>query len=656
MAWTALVTSVASFSIGGRPQGRRQASASLRPLQSNNDDGQVGTGPNWIERSFPVDTEKVDTKRVEDYNLGISGVSFGTGPLSARLWEAIQSKSSLPIDTPEIAKAFRVYAMDFTAKEAVRAALKQNGMELALQEEEQDQGIWGGIDSIRILDEQDMPMAEHFYDSWEEAVDHWSPGQAFHFVARQVPAKMRELSMDELLQALDPKGELRSSAKEAGMYLPDEGIRTLADMANENTRRTEMAPREASDVDTVFAGTSEKRGYRPIMASALSVEARNNDGSENRRTVVHAMDAMVSHGCLVVDLTNGGTTFTQAVALANLWKAEETFFDPESTNFDSVPGMETVQEAGSQHAKVGFASYHDGNMQFLETRLTRSGDVLPKAALPFLGEDAASVLTTAFSIVTELAKDIVRIATAASLEEMSRLEGAAASEAALLLANELSDNGKSLGEDTSIDHSEAPVSMSPLRLCRYSNKANKEEEDKKNKAGESSGIREIFGAHTDSTFITAVPVAAVAGLEVYDEEAEQWYRPELLVRRVWQAEREAKGLDPEALEEEVDGQLVPWYARYIVMMPGELLQLVTRQEILATVHRVVAVRDGPSRLSAPILLRCRPGTRMNVERYLGGFSEDYEGDEDDEDAEAVLSEADGMTVEEIHDAMQPPRK
>jgi hypothetical protein len=47
---------------------------------------------------------------------------------------------------------------------------------------------------------------------------------------------------------------------------------------------------------------------------------------------------------------------------------------------------------------------------------------------------------------------------------------------------------------------------------------------------------------------------------------------------------------------------------------------------------------------------------MNVERYLGGFSEDYEGDEDDEDAEAVLSEADGMTVEEIHDAMQPLRK
>ena len=82
-------------------------------------------------------------------------------------------------------------------------------------DEEEDQGMWGDVDSIRLLDEQGNPLPE-VYDSWEDVVDTWKPGQGFDFVARQVPAKMRELSLDELLQALDPKGELRAQAKDSG--------------------------------------------------------------------------------------------------------------------------------------------------------------------------------------------------------------------------------------------------------------------------------------------------------------------------------------------------------------------------------------------------------------------------------------------------------
>ena len=623
------------------------------PIQggnNNSNDGEVGTGPNWIEKSFPVQKdEKIDPKAIEDYNLGISGVSFGTGDLSKRMYDVIERKSSLQIATPEITRAFKIYAMDFTAKEAVKAALKQNGMEIALKEDEEDQGMWGDVDSIFLLDDEGNKLRE-IYDSWEEVVDKWTPGQGFDFVARQVPAKMRELSLDELLQALDPKGELRAQAKEAGMHLPDEGILSLKDMANENVRRTEMSPREASNEAQAYSGDTAKRGYLPIRASDLLFDSMNADGAENRRTLVHVMDAMVSHGCLLVDLSDEGTTFTKVKAIAKLWKASETFFSSGDTNFDAVPGMETVQETGSQHAKVGFASYMDGNMQFLETRLTRKGDILPAEALPFLGPDASKVLSEAFSTIADTGKDIVRIVTSAATQEAERLDGAAAADAAILLANELFDDGRSL-RDTPIDHKEAPVSMSPLRLSRYSNQAKKEP---KKKQGDDNGMtNEIFGAHTDSTFITAVPVAAVAGLEIYDEEAEKWYRPELFARRVWAAERQARGLDQDALEEEVDGEVIPWHARYVVMMPGELLQLVTRQEVLAAVHRVVAAQGAP-RLSAPILLRCRPGTRMDVNRYLGGFGEADSIDDDDEEADAILREADGMTVEEIHDAMQPP--
>lgn len=637
------------------PSSCRHGQWRLFHKDKNYDSGEVGTGPNWIERSFPVNTdEKVNPKQIEDYNLGISGVSFGTGALSARMYEAIESKSSLQLATPEITRAFRIYALDFTAKEAVRAALKQNGMELALTDNEQDQGMWGDVDSIRLHADDDGNPLPELYDSWEDAVDHWTPGQGFDFVARQVPAKMRELSLDELLQALDPKGELRSQAKEAGLNLPDEGIFSLSDMAKENIRRTEMPPLEASDETTAYAGNAQKRGYLPIRASDLLVDSMNADGTESRRTLLHVMDAMVSHGCLLVDLSDEGTTFTKVKVMSQLWKATDTFFHSKTTDFDSIPAMQTVQETGSQHAKVGFASYHNGDMQFLETRLTRDGKVLPQEAMEYLGGDASQVLVDAFSTIAGVGKDVIRIVTAAATGETELLEGPAASEAATLMVNELVDDGSSLDE-TTIEYSEAPVNMSPFRLCRYSNSVQQPPNNNKSNndsSEQSSETREIFGAHTDSTFITAVPVAGVSGLEVFDEEAEQWYRPELFARRAWEAERQARGLDTTALEEDVDGENLPWYARYVVIMPGEFLQIVTRQEVLAAVHRVVATHRGPVRLSAPILLRCRPGTRMDVARYLGSLTDPYD---DDDEGEAVLREADGMTVEEIHDAMQVKR-
>jgi len=208
----------------------------------------------------------------------------------------------------------------------------------------------------------------------------------------------------------------------------------------------------------------------------------------------------------------------------------------------------------------------------------------------------------------------------------------------------LLDNGQPLEEGVEailaagVDSDDVPtVSMSPHRLCRYSNNNH----DKEKEGDDSSSTtKEIFGAHTDSTFITAVPVAAVAGLDVYDEAAARWYRPELRARRHWRAQ----GGDPDAKTETVnDATTVPWHARYVALLPGELLQLATRTEVLAAVHRVVAAADAP-RLSAPILFRGRPHLRWDCDRYLGG-SQDSE----------LLRECDGMNVNEIHDAMQQKR-
>ena len=357
------------------------------------------------------------------------------------------------------------------------------------------------------------------------------------------------------------------------------------------------------------------------------------------------MDAMVSHGALVVDLTDGGTTYQTAIQIKRMWDTTQKFFDLLENNKElakKLPGMTSV--VGS-HAKVGYANYDNGSMQFLETRWERDGNLLPAEVNDILDDKDIEALKKAFDAICDVGKDVVRIATSAAgmdadvFNDDNDQGDALACQAATLLVDEVVDDGKPL-EDAEIDHNEGPISMSPHRLCRY---ANNEQDENANL------VREVFGAHTDSSFITAVPVAAVSGLEVYDEDEAKWYRPELAARLHWQEERAKRGEDPNADTEIVpaieDGEedlKLPWHARYVVLVPGEFLQIVSRDEVPAAVHRVVAVQNGPARLSAPILLRGRPGTKMDVKRYLGGAGESK-----------LFDEVDGMSMDEIHSTLQP---
>jgi len=361
---------------------------------------------------------------------------------------------------------------------------------------------------------------------------------------------------------------------------------------------------------------------------------------------MHVMDAMVSHGALVVDLTDGGTTYQAAIQMKKMWDTTKKFFDSIERNKDlekKLPGMTSV--VGS-HAKVGYDNYDNGSMQFLETRFEReSGSLLPAEVKEILNDNDIDALRKSFDTVCEVGKDVVRIATAAAgmdadvFDDDEDQGDVLACQAATKLVDELVDDGKPLG-DTDIDHDEGAISMSPHRLCRYANNGQDEDADQ---------AREVFGAHTDSSFMTIVPVAAISGLEVFDEDEARWYRPELAARLHWQAERAKRGEDQNADTELIPGIddgdediELPWHARYIVLMPGEFLQIVSRDEVPSAVHRVVAVKDGPARLSAPILLRGRPGTKLDVARYLGRAGESK-----------LVAECDGKSMDEIHSTMQP---
>lgn len=611
------------------------------------EDGQVGQGPNWIEKSFPVDTDaSASVKKVEDFNLGISGQAFQTGPLSKRMFETIVSKTSIDM-SEEIRQAFTLYAMDFTAKEATRAALSQNGLDMVLQEEEEDQGMWGDIEAVRLYDETTGIAFDTLYDSLEDAVTNWTPGQPFDFVVRQVPAKIKELSVEELLQALDPDGALREEAKDlkdekkseelVSAIFDDEAIATLADLATYNVKRTESAPQEATVESEVFAGGTS-RGYRVIQRRDLC----QDDGTEDEAVMMHVMNALVAHGALLVDMTNGGESMDEAKILSQMWQTVEKFFATieDKDVASKLTSMATIAEAGSKHAKVGYAEADNASMKFLETRSARkSRSLLPVEVGDILGTEGITAIQAAFDTVAQASKDVVRIATAASSVEHGAFGGSfedvqlgKASQAAALMSNEVVDDGKPMIGNPDIDFDEGFVSMSPHRLCRYSEMTEA-----------TATAREVFGAHVDSSFISAVPVAAISGLEVFDEDAEKWYRPELKARTHWEEEQKKRGNDPSrATEQTGDGSEIPWHCRYVVLMPGEYLQLATRDEVPAAVHRVVAAKGGQARLSAPILLRGRPGTKFLPKRYLGGTL-----------GNPLLEECDGKTMEEIHDLTQP---
>ena len=417
----------------------------------------------------------------------------------------------------------------------------------------------------------------------------------------------------------------------------------------------------------------------------------------NGEALMHTMDSLVNHGCLIVDVTDGGASFKEASILAKMWDVTGQFFKS-IEGVTNLPKMKPAEGVGSKNAVVGFASY--GQMQFLETRLRRrqtkndDNNIVPEILADYVGLNGCKIMEDSFDVMSNIGKDIVRITVAASsieaeafltptgklkdedeeegvmgdmpfisgltfedaelfgvstgnendddevfvVTEEDRLNAAIhASEAAAFLADEIMDDGYI---PQNLEGVVGSINMSPHRICRYSGKKYDDNQNKK-------AIEEVFGAHTDTSFMTIVPVAATSGLEVFDEDSEKWYRPELKARKTWEQEQMDKGLDPSALFETITDEngeeiQLPWHSRYLIAMPGELMQIVTRDEVPACVHRVVALSN-KARLSAPVLLRGRSGMKLDASKYLGNM----------EVAGPILNQCDGMTMEAIHDELQP---
>ena len=657
---------------------------------NNNDDefdpildeptGKRGDGRNWIEKSSPIgigklreDTtdQKTSSETDGNYDLGIDGLSFETGQLSTRMYNALKSvalkrfppgTTSLPSELDDV---YKLYAMDITAKEAVKAALDQNGMDIAVMNDNDpqsmDEGMWGDVETVRLYSNEGE-MTTEMHDSLDDAIamGQWKPGQSFSFVVRNVPAKLKEMDVSDFLSALDPEGSLREEARDKGITMPDEDIVSLKDLGKDCERRGRVSPTETTSKENSYTGNDSK-GYNIINRSDLLPDCRNGDGSENNEVLMHVMDALVNHGCLVVDLSDGGVSSMDAAVLTKMWEVSSNFFDTiesDESLMETLPEMTTAEGAGSRNAVTGFSSYNEGAMKFLETRIIRNeegdmDDIIPVEASQILKSDGVANLIDAFKLLCNVGKDIVRVSVAASNMEYDGFLGESSeesndeqlfidaermsSEAAMSLVEDLIDDG----ESSVTNDDQGTVNMSPHRICKY---VDERKSDGKNVSEQT----ETFGAHTDTSFVTIVPVAATSGLEIFDEDANKWFRPELLARKKWEQDRQERGLDPTSETETVadnDGgdMVIPWHARYLCIMPGELLQVVTRNEIPAAVHRVVSASKEGRRISAPVLLRARSGIKMNANKYFGNKKS----------FGPLLDECDGMKNQEIHDKLQP---
>lgn len=773
----------------------------------NVDDEEVVLVPDQFDDfSFirKVSNDKNDKNIQNDdnyYDIAVSGITFQTDILSQKYYNAIISNPKFSTllalknddsnnndsnnnDTNKesdenmisLQNEIQKIVWIMTTKDTINAILKQNGMEISIKDDinNDKNPIYNlPIDLIRIrqiTNNDDDNMIITPYMSYNEFLNVWKPGMIYDFIIRNVSCGMKELSMEEILDALDPNGIYHKQANDAGIALPtgkpttstkssttksnnniennsndilnsknsndDNSIETVGDlidsyydeyemsiekMVQYNKERATNTPMEVVNVnDTNNIVNIDK--YKVIHVSQLYQWINDNENSASSSDVVttdktlrHIMNAFVNDGCLIVDISNDTLSLSLSshiettTMINDMWNITKTFFHRMKTNnkendqtLPPPPLLHNANIIGSKHAKIGYVSYHNNNMQILETRKIRSNcsnqlqddddDIsVPKDGL-LINEKI--ILQHAFDYITKIGKYIIQIAVTASTTEAFRYDTKNnhimnfhnVYQSSKLLVNELIDDGKEL---TTIVHNqknpkqntqqknnnnnnniknkkpntninintntnninsnnkESSTCMSPQRLCRYSNEMDSDNNSTvdvtTNNNARQQQYREIFGAHVDSTFITAVPVAEVSGLEIYDEFNECWYRPEYIAKCHYDKHYNNTVNDDTTND-------YPWYTRYIVYIPGELLQIVSRNEIVASVHRVVAsAKTEQPRYSVPVLLRGRIGQKLDCKRYIGPCRYDSDNDINNNDItdSPLLQQCDQMTMDDI---------
>lgn len=234
--------------------------------------------------------------------------------------------------------------------------------------------------------------------------------------------------------------------------------------------------------------------------------------------------------------------------LAKLGDAAEDLLGESRTveEKEQVFGAMQAYDGGVVAGYAGGESY--GNDQFLETRGNGGGRVVPAVDEALLPNVRAGR-----RILSKITSSVLGAVVRWSLPGINSADFL-----------ELVDDGE--GEEAGDRHGSEGIvaeglSSTPLRMCRY--------------AG-ADGV--AFGAHTDTTFLTVIPCASAPGLEILEPSTGRWIRPEAA------------------------GDAIP--GADVMLLAGELLQVLGQGRYQAAVHRVVRpVGLLEPRVSTPLLVR-----------------------------------------------------
>ena len=196
-----------------------------------------------------------------------------------------------------------------------------------------------------------------------------------------------------------------------------------------------------------------------------------------------------------------------------------------------------------------------------------------------IGKDRKDILSKAYNMLG----NIGRLTTAALLKASAREPYTTVDE----LMNMFPDSGQ-VSERHGDEDSDLSCTMQ--RICCYSS------------LSETAGFDEMetLRGHADWTIMTLVPHSAVSGLEIWDPCLSTWVRPE--------------AADKVPIE----------HFKYITVMAGKWLELLSMGRIPAAIHRVIASKER-NRLSTPFFYRPRQYIPSLLQAKHGIKSTEIEG-------------------------------
>jgi len=302
-----------------------------------------------------------------------------------------------------------------------------------------------------------------------------------------------------------------------------------------------------------------------------------------------------SGGYLIMELDDQ----SQRDVLTGMWNCIHDIAFPSTDSNDDHASLFRQQElthndGGNQGSQCGYR-YIETSIRRHDSALSVAGNDDRDSLETILGGKGASIAAQAFQLLLDIANTIVYMAILGTQ---------------IMRGNEITSLKESLQRITDVgaapndalSDEDTPWSCTVHRLCRYAIRDNDKSSNK---------LFENIRSHTDWTLLTLVPVSKIAGLEIWNSLQQAWVRPEVAARRHWESEFGTSSDDNQA-----------WNSRYVVVMAGKWLELLTDGHVQAAVHRVVATKSGGARMSAPFFLRPRSQIATDVQKFFGAESGD----------------------------------